>query len=115
MYDPLNELARSSEVSEKLLTLRTMVGEGDDATLLSYLALAAAKIVAKAYPFDDEPHDVPAKYGMLQVEIAAYLYNKRGAEGELSHTETGISRSYEAASVPDSMLKAVKPFCGVVS
>ena len=33
------------------------------------------------------------RYSYLQVEIATYLLNKRGGEGELSHSENGISRS----------------------
>ena len=51
---------------------------------------------------------------MLQVEIAAYLMNKRGAEGETYHGENGVNRTYENASVPASMLAGVTPFCGGV-
>jgi hypothetical protein len=57
---------------------------------------------------------VPDKYATNQVEIACYLLNKRGAEGETYHSENGINRSYENADVPESMLSRVLPFAGVL-
>ena len=42
------------------------------------------------------------------------MLNKRGAEGQTSHSENGISRSYENADIPESMLKSIIPFCGVL-
>ena len=105
--------------AEKLMMLKTMVGNIDsidwsDDVLLTYLAVAGRKIINRAYPYDSEIDEVPKRYGLLQCEIAAYLLNKRGAEGETSHSENGISRSYESADVPDSMLKDVVPFCKVM-
>lgn len=100
---------------EKLSTLRAMVGGTDtDEVLSSFLNLAGSKIIAKAYPYKDKVNEVPTKYHYLQVEIAAYMLNKRGAEGQTSHTENGITRQYENADVPASMLRAVTPYCGVI-
>ena len=105
---------------EKLALCRVMVEkpadeEGwSDEILKSYLTIAGQKILNHAYPYDDTVTEVPRRYGYLQCEIAAYLLNKRGAEGETSHSENGISRSYESADVPESMLRDVIPFCGVV-
>lgn len=93
-----------------LTVLTDMTGVTDQATLLAYLELAAARILERCYPFDSSKTQVPSRYENVQVEIAAYLLNKRGAEGETRHNENGIDRAYEAASVPDSMLKAVVPF-----
>lgn len=103
---------------EKLAMLRIMVGqpnEGDwaDDVLISYLAIAGRKIINRAYPYDDTVTDVPHRYDYLQCEIAAYLLNKRGAEGETAHSENGINRTYENADVPDSMLSDVIPHCGL--
>ena len=100
--------------SEKLEMLEAIVDETDEDVLSTYLTLAGSKIIAKAYPYNDDVTEVPAKYHTLQIEIAAYMLNKRGAEGQLSHSENGISRSYESADVPASMLKTVTPFCGVI-
>ena len=92
-----------------------MIGDSDtDAMLSTYLTIAGRKIIARAYPYDDTVQDVPKKYDVLQCEIAAYLLNKRGAEGEVQHSENGISRSYENADIPASMLKPVTPYCGVM-
>lgn len=100
---------------EKLVALKTIVGNSDsDEVLSTYLTLAGGKILAKAYPYNSEVSEVPAQYHYLQIEIAAYMLNKRGAEGQTSHSENGISRTYENADVPSSMLKSVVPFCGVV-
>ena len=101
---------------EKLNMLKNMVGTSDpDGVLSTYLTLAGKKIIAKAYPFDSSVSDVPEQYDTLQVEIAAYMLNKRGAEGQVTHTENGIQRQYENGDVPSSMLKTVTPFCGGIS
>ena len=103
--------------SEKLSLFRTMLGkDAEHATateLTSYLLIASNKILNRLYPYDDTKTIIPAKYDYLQCEIAVYLWNKRGAEGQMSHNENGISRSYESASVPPSMLSDVVPHCGI--
>jgi hypothetical protein len=105
---------------EKLSLLRAMVGTPNtdenwsDDVLISYLTIAGRKIINRAYPYDDEITEVPRRYGYLQCEIACYLLNKRGAEGQTAHSENGVSRSYESADVPESMLSEVIPFCKVI-
>ena len=100
---------------EKLTLLKAMVGESDtEDVLLAYLNIAGSKIINRAFPYDSEVTEVPVRYEFLQCEIAAYLLNKRGAEGQTSHSENGISRSYESADVPESMLSAVTPTVGVL-
>ena len=104
---------------EKLSMLRLMVGqpnEGDwsDDVLLSYLKIAGRKIINRAYPYDDTVEEVPRRYGYLQCDIANYLLNRRGSEGQTSHSENGINRSYESGDVPESMLSEVIPHVGVL-
>lgn len=105
---------------EKLALCRVMVGQPNtaedwsDDVLNAYLTIAGRKILNRAYPYNDTVTEVPARYGYLQCEIATYLLNKRGAEGEMSHSENGISRTYENADVPDSMLADIIPYCGVI-
>ena len=104
---------------EKLSMLRVMVGqpnEGDwsDEVLTSYLNIAGRKIINRAYPYDDTVEEVPRRYGYLQCDIAAYLLNKRGAEGETAHSENGINRSYASADVPEAMLSEVVPHVEVL-
>lgn len=105
---------------EKLTMVRVMANVNDDDAdwsddiLLTYLAISGRKIIERAYPYDDTVEEVPKRYELLQCEIAVYLLNKRGAEGETSHSENGISRSYESADVPESLLSVITPFCGVI-
>ena len=83
--------------------------------LTAYLNIAGQKIINRAYPYsDNDVLEVPTKYELLQVEIAAYLWNKRGAEGETVHNENGVNRTYGSADVPEDMLQSVVPFCGVI-
>lgn len=68
--------------AEKLAALKAMVGTSDtDEVLSTYLKLSGNKIITKAFPYDDTMTEVPTKYEYLQIEIAAYMLNKRGAEG----------------------------------
>ncbi len=100
---------------EKIVMVKAMTDETDDGVISVFLTIAGNKICRIAYPFDDTAMVVPAKYETLQVEAACYLLNKRGAEGETSHSENGISRSYENADLPDSMKRIIVPMAGVVS
>lgn len=96
--------------AEKVLLLRQLVGAGDDEdTLVAYLTLAGSAVLRHAYPFGGGPDAVPAEYAARQVEIAAYMLNKRGAEGQTAHAENGINRSYGSAYVPAEMLKGIIP------
>ena len=101
--------------AEKLTLLKAIVGGSDtDDVLLAYLDIAGRKIINRAYPFDPDVIEVPKRYEFLQCEIASYLLNKRGAEGQTGHSENGISRSYESADVPESLMAAITPSCGVI-
>lgn len=105
---------------EKLSLLRVMVGEPADSenwsddVLISYLKIAGEKIINRAYPYDDTVTEVPRRYGVLQCDIAKYLLNKRGADGETAHSENGISRTYASADVPESLMSEVIPCVGVL-
>lgn len=99
-------------VTEMKAQLALITDEQDNDILSAYLDIAGAKILERVYPYKhDDEISVPVKYQSTQIEIAAYLLNKRGAEGESAHSENGINRSYESASVPASMLKHVVPYC----
>lgn len=101
---------------EKLDLLKAMLGDSTESTIVlsTYLKIAGDKIINKAYPYSTDVTEVPKRYSILQCEIAAYLINKRGAEGQTSHSENGISRSYENADIPASMLSSVTPHVGII-
>ena len=96
-----------SAIREKL---KALVDERDNTVLDTFLDIAKDRVLLKLYPFDSTKTTVPARYISTQLQIAAYLINKRGAEGELIHDENGIRRTYEKAYVPPSLLDAVVPY-----
>ena len=71
----------------------------DDKLFVSQ-ALADAEEFARAYTGRDE---LPAKADAAVVDIAIAAYNKRGAEGESSRSEGGISRAFE--DIPPTAMK----------
>ena len=107
-----------AEMMNKLNQLKTLLGKQDDNSeddlLLMLLTLSAQKILDRVYPYDDKIEEVPSRYATKQVEIAVYLYNKRGAEGQISHNENGINRTYESADVPESLMRGITPYVGVL-
>ncbi|SRR5690554_219147 len=99
---------------DKLQTLKLLTGatDSEDGLLLALLSLAEGKILERLYPYDHSKETLPTRYVGKQIEIAVYLYNKQGAEGQIVHSENGISRTYESADVPESMLRGIAPFVG---
>lgn len=98
---------------EKLTMLKSMTEETDNDVLSTYLTLAKGVVLSRAYPYT-EVDTVPAKYDTVHVEIAAYMLNKRGAEGETAHSENGVSRSYEDGDIPPTLLRRILPMAGVI-
>jgi hypothetical protein len=104
--------------SEKLIELRVVTeADDDDSVLLSYLHAAGNMILNRMYPYKDDSFfeglTIPKRHEERQIRIAAYLMNKRGAEGELQHIENGIHRNYKSADVPEEWLCDVYPQIGI--
>ena len=102
---------------DQLELLTAMTDEDEDSILQAYLDNAESIILNKLYPYieydedgKEKVHTLPNRYKNLQVRIAAYLLNKRGAEGETSHVENGVSRHYGASDIPADMLREIVPF-----
>lgn len=93
------------------LKLRT--GETDEQLLSDCLDSARAAILARRFPYQEWPEAVPPQYVDLQFRIAMDLYNKIGAEGQTSHSENGVSRSFESSWISKQLLSEVVPFVGV--
>ena len=55
------------------------------------------------------------KYYQKQLDLAISSISRYGAEGQVSHNENGVSRSYENGSkYPASMLSDIIPLVGVI-
>ena len=92
--------------AEKLTILKSMLDSSDtttDEVANTYLAAAEKAVINIAFPFGDGTEEMPEKYDYEQIEIALYMLNKRGAEGEKLHIEAGTHRSFEAADIPISL------------
>lgn len=101
---------------EMVASIKALVGDSRfDGYVAHYLAIAKGKVLSHLWPYDDGKtwEDVPEKHHAQTVEIAVYLVNRRGAEGETSHSESGVSRSYESADVPASYFRGIVPHVGV--
>ena len=85
-----------------------------DAELEDLLESAKAVILSRRFPFGEWPEEIEGKYKDLQIRIAVEMFNKQGAEGQLSHSENGISRSYSSASVSEELLREITPKGGIV-
>jgi len=100
--------------SEKLrmLSVRISPDTATDDVLNDTLAVAGALILNKMYPFGyPDGTVVPARYEQIQIQLAVELYSHRGAEGQTSHSENGISRSWPEQS---RLLKQIVPCVGSV-
>jgi hypothetical protein len=84
-----------------------------DAVLDNVLADAEALVLNRMYPFGyPDGTVVPARYERIQIQLAAELYSRRGAEGQTGHSENGITRNWPATS---ALLQHVLPHVGSVS
>lgn len=99
---------------EKITRLSGIISPETASTELLWLLIEEAEgiVLNRRYPFGvPEGAVVEEQYEHVQIRIALELYSKMGAEGQTSHSENGISRSYEAADVSPSLLKRIVPLC----
>lgn len=103
---------------EKVAMVQTIVGDDHDVAteeqVTIYLQFACDKMLERLYPFDTSKAegDLPARYDSLQCELAARLFLRKGGEGELSHEENGINRTYGSVDDED-ILSRLTPFAKV--
>lgn len=96
----------------KLKNRLKLTSNNEDELLKDFLDTAKDEIMARRYPFGDFPDGLDVRYANLQIEIAMVMYNKQGAEGQKSHSENNVSRSYEDYGY---LLADVVPLVGGIS
>ncbi|MDO4945683.1 MAG: DNA-packaging protein [Ruminococcus sp.] len=99
---------------ERIVMLRNQVPDEDEEKLSELLETAKSIIFARRFPFGSTLTDVEPMYRNLQVRIAVDLYNKQGAEGETSHSENGVNRTYQSSWVSEDLLKEIVPKAGIL-
>ena len=100
--------------AEKITALQALISPDtdSDAVLGAMISAAEALILNRMYPFGyPDGTVVPSRYEQIQIQLAVELYSKRGAEGQSSHSENGVSRTWVENS---PLLKRIMPHCGSV-
>lgn len=98
------------------MKLRT--NEPSEAVLLDCIESAKEAILNRRFPYGataDKKDAYLAEKQDLLYRCAIDIYNKEGAEGQLSHSENGISRTYESSWISAQLLAEITPMCGVVT
>lgn len=80
-----------------------------DNLITVYLDMAKSNVLSRMYPFViPEDTDMPERYDMIQVQLAARYIMRRGAEGETNHSENGINRSYKSVNDEDLLMEVMQ-------
>lgn len=101
-------------ISEKLNAMSVAIAPdtADNEVLEQHISEAEAMILNKMYPFGyEEGTSLPHRYERLQIKLAVELYTQRGAEGQASHVENGVTRTWPAAN---RILAQIPSHCGSV-
>ena len=105
---------------EKLSMTKKLIDIASDDTsadtrILAYLTLAEKEILGWRYSYGSAaPTSVPTEYEMTQVMAVVAGYTQSGAEGQTTHGENGISRTFKYADMIAYIRANVIPFAGVV-
>ena len=103
---------------EKISAIKKMLGKEEDTEVLSvYLNFARDEILNKMYPFDNKPKDtadVPSKYEQVQTMAVIVGLTVAGAEGQNSHSENGIGRSFSYPTMVEYIHTHVMSVVGVL-
>ncbi len=94
--------------------LKTRTSENDEQLLADILESAASIIMSRRYPYGEWPEKLEKRYEDLQVRIAIEIYNRIGAEGQVSHSENGINRSWDSSWVSNHLLQEIVPKAGLL-
>ena len=102
-----------TDIEKREALARSIAPDTENENVLDgLLSLAESLILNRMYPFGyDDTKTVPLRYEEIQIQLAVELYTQRGAEGQTSHSENGISRSWAEGS---ALLKKIVPNCGSV-
>ena len=103
--------------AEKITMVKALVesdAEATDEVVAVYLQLACSAMIERLFPYDPEKsaEDLPERYDTIQCELAARYFLRRGGQGELSHEENGINRSFASVD-DDDILKRLTPYAKV--
>ena len=100
--------------AEKVYALMDRIAPDTDTydVLEGVIRTSEALVLNRMHPFGyPRGTTVPYHYEEIQLQLALELYNQRGAEGQTSHSENGISRSWPEKN---RLLSMIMPMCSGV-
>lgn len=110
----------SMTAEQKLAMAKTFLhitDTSEDTLISTYLTAAQQEIIYWRYsyvPSDSIPVEVPAEYEMTQINAVVAGYSISGAEGEVTHSENGISRTFKYEDMLAYIRSHVIPFARVI-
>ena len=105
--------------ASKIAMVKSLYGRKADGTELTdleitpFLEVAKSVILGRYDPYGDTDK-LPSKYDILQCRITNYMLVKQGAEGEIQHTENGVTCIYCQADIPDELMREIVPNAGLI-
>lgn len=85
------------------IKLGVSLGDMDEDNLLNLYLEDAENEILELTHLDK----IPSNLLSTQIDLAIIMYNKQGIEGQTSHSEGGISRSFEEG-IPESIMKKIR-------
>lgn len=92
--------------------LMEYTGESDEEKAKLLVKLACRNVINRRYPFgctEEQGKGAIRQYSNVVFNAALYAYNMQGAEGQSSHNENGVSRTYIDE---DRLYMEIVPMCG---
>lgn len=99
--------------------LKVRIPEATDAELEDVLESAKGVILSRCFvsiartPEDDKASAL-TEHNEKVLDAAVVIYNMRGIEGQTSHSENGVSRSFADCAGMKPILEGIIPRCDVV-
>lgn len=105
----------TNEQKIERLTVLISPDTASNELLLHLLEQSEGIILNRRYPFGaPEGATLSPFQEQIQLRVAVELFSKMGAEGQMSHQENGVMRTWEAGDVSPSLLRQIIPVCGSV-
>jgi hypothetical protein len=96
-----------SDIASSVLVWCGVDNPASTETAVAQLAATNAVETIKHYRGLGADAAFEPEYMALAVEMATYLWQKRGVDGVTGFSENGVQRSFEAGSFPKSMLSRI--------
>ena len=105
--------------AEKLAQVKSLMnitGTDLDAQLAVFLTFAKNEILAWLYSgkTPDDVTDVPERYIPTQIQAVVVGFSQSGADGQISHTENSISRTWKYDSMVSFIRSSVVAYAQVL-